>query len=388
MTETLATLRALPSPEPMPDVGGPGTIRLVHRQENDALLRLFSDVPMKGSLQLTTDRSPDFFALYDIQRAHTECWTYDIDGQPQGLGTMIVRDGWFDGEPRRVGYLGDLRAAASIRGNGALPRMYGTGFEQACERLGCELYYTAILSSNAWALKALVEKSAKRRYQPHYQLLHRFDAVQVQFTRAKDRSRRIAVRTATPADVPEITRLLNDDHRRRAFGYRFDAGEFEHRLARWPGFTLDATYLAHDGNRLLGVTTLWDAGPLKQYRVVAYRGGMRLARAGFDVVARLTGNTPLPAPGGSFRYRYLANLSVVDDRADVLEALLRATYGDTLGRGYHFLMLYMQEGSALNAALNPFSVRRLGFQLHSVTAADMARRAWPTGPTGFEIALA
>src|SRR5437773_1116146 len=72
------------------------------------------------------------------------------------------------------------------------------------------------------------------------------------------------VRTATEEDIPAIVELLDRDHRARPFGYRYDQGEMEHRLARWPGMTLERTYLAFDPRgRLGGMTSAWDPAAVK-----------------------------------------------------------------------------------------------------------------------------
>ncbi len=49
-------------------------LRRATREDNARLLELFGSVPMQGQLVLATQRSPDFFRLYDIQRGGTELW--------------------------------------------------------------------------------------------------------------------------------------------------------------------------------------------------------------------------------------------------------------------------------------------------------------------------
>ena len=207
------------------------------------------------------------------------------------------------GAPVPVTYLGDLRARPEIKG--ALSRFYGLVFDDFKARTGCEHFYTGVLASNQRALTALTRRSPTRQDQPHYDLMRRFDSVQVQFTHAPKRARsaRLTTRTARVEDLDAIIDLLHREHRLRPFGYRYDAGELERRLARWPGFDLDHTILAFDrGDRVVGACTAWDAAPLKRYRVLAYRDEMRVARVAFDLSARLRGRVlsgRRPAPSRS-----------------------------------------------------------------------------------------
>ena len=115
-----------------PDV----TPRLATAADNRACLELFSAVPMKGELELSTQREPDFFSLYSMQKAAP--FTYvgdDGEGGLVGMATALIRDGWLDGAPAKVGYLGDLR----VRFDRArtFGRFFGDFFDALCERTGC-----------------------------------------------------------------------------------------------------------------------------------------------------------------------------------------------------------------------------------------------------------
>lgn len=370
--------------------------------DNDALVRLFAEVPMEGELVLATMRGPRFAALYDLHGGDVDCWVQDVDdsgpGAPgatrrlAGVGTIIVREGWLDGRVQKVGYLGDLRIAAQARRSKTVARFYGPLLQATIARTGCDCYLTAVLASNTAALQALTRRRPARAGQPHYQLLRRFDAVSVQFAgRRRAHHSPFSVSTARPEDVAPLARFLDADHRGRAFGFCFGAGELERRLATWPGFRLDATYIARDrGGQIVGCTTAWDPAPVKQYRVLAYRGKLAWVKRAWNGLCRLTGWPPLPDPGQDFRSLYLCNLSVSGDDPAILRALLERLYADFRPAGYHFFTLYADEGDPLRPALRGFTTRTLPFLLFAVAGADRpgAGAGWPAGRTGFEIALA
>jgi len=367
--------------------------RLATSADNAALLELFGSVPMRGTLVLATRRSPDFFALYAMQSGTAECYVGDGEGgKLDGMGTLLVRDGFLRGQPARVGYLGDLRARFGASRRAGLSRFYGKVLEEARARHGCDQYLTAVLADNAAALNALVRRRKQRAGQPVYHLLRRYTATSIQFAGRRRRARgepAFQVRTAEPADLPRLESFLAEDHRRRPFGYRFDQGELRHRLERWPGFSLERTYLAFDGSgELAGCASAWDPCAVKRFQVLAYRGEMRWAKLGFNAMARLLGFVRLPAEGSEFRYFYLCNVSVRRDDPEVLRSLLSRIYGDFRGRGYHFFTLYLDEDDPLRPAIQKFWTRELRFHLYAVTLSEAPPPDLGEGRTGFEIALA
>lgn len=365
-------------------------LRPAQRFDNAQLLELFGSVPMEGDLVLATKRDPDFFALYDMQGGPTECLVSERNGVLTGVSAFLVRPGWLDGREQMVGYLGDLRTRFSARRSALVAKYYQQAFDTVSHRHDCQVFLTAILASNQAALNALVRCRNARRKQPHYHLLRRFSAASVHFLRPrKPRQSAYRVRCAQERDIPEIVALLDADHRQRAFGYRFDQGEFQHRLSYWPGFCLANTYLAFDTNGcLVGCTTAWDPSPVKRYQVNAYRGAMVWLKRGYNALATILRCPCLPAPGGMFRYFYLCNTSVVDENLAVFRSLLEHVYTDFQPRGYHFFTLCMYEDDPFQPALKGFFTRALPFHLYAVTSSDHPRRDFPPGRTGFEIALA
>ena len=69
-------------------------LRRATRDDNAALLDLFGDVPMTGDLVLSTQRAPDYFALFAMQRGEAEVWAH-AHAEPSrldGMGAIHVRD--------------------------------------------------------------------------------------------------------------------------------------------------------------------------------------------------------------------------------------------------------------------------------------------------------
>lgn len=363
------------------------TPRLATDADNAALLDLFGEVPMRGELVLATKRSPDFFALYRMQKVDPVVYVGDTDTGIMGMCTALIRDGWLDGRVQKVGYLGDLRVRFDR--SRAFARFFGDYFEALCERTGCSQYYTSLLASNRAAINALTKKRAKRGKQPHYELLRPFTTVSVQLTWKPKRTTNVTVTSATTNELPAITALLHDDHRQRPFGYRFDDGELEHRLSHWPGFSLDDVLVAKDSaGAVTGVASVWNPTPVKRFEVREYNGSMRWVKRGYNTAATVLRWPKLPEPGHEFRYAYLCNVSVKGGDVTVFRALLEEAYRRLHGTGLHFFSFDVGADDPWWPAVKGFMTQKLDFALYGVTPASAPRTAWPKGPTGFEVALA
>jgi hypothetical protein len=241
------------------------------------------------------------------------------------------------------------------------------------------------------------EKRALRHAMPHYALMRRYQMASIQLLappafapRPSSASAALVVASATRDDVEPLAAFLHEDHKTRPFGYRFDDGELEHRLARWPGFSLADTFVVRArSGEIVGCATAWDPAPVKRYRVLRYAGGMRALRIGMRVASAVVGCPPLPSIGHDFRTLYLTNLSIRGDDPLVLRALLAAMYPHAWKKRAHFLALPLWSEDDPHAhALGGYLVQRLAFHLYGVTAHDVARDVWPSGRPGFEIALA
>jgi hypothetical protein len=371
-------------------------VRLARREDGPFLAELMAHVPMEGSLVLSTRRDPDFFGLYDCQRGVAESFVYDDPGF-SGMAASVVREGWLDGRRQKVGYLGDLRLRGNGRARRHFPALFGHFFEEHAARTGCEDFYTAVLAHNALALQSLVRRGKKARAgQPHYHLLRTYEmaSVQLLLPRRVRIPSGLTVASATAEDVPAVAAFLHADHRARPFGYCFEDGELEHRLARWPGFTLEDTLVARaEDGRVVGCCTLWDVSPVKRYRVVRYGGAMKVARVAVAAASRVLGCPALPAEGEDFRGLYMTNLSVERDNPVVLRALLEVGYARAWQARAQLLSLPLYDGPGgapdpLSPALRGFLVQRLPFHLYGVTRSACARTEWPAGRPGFEMALA
>jgi hypothetical protein len=346
---------------------------------------------MKTDLELSIRRDPDFFGLYRMQTEDFECWVGGEDGAIQGMGTILVRDGYLDGKPARVGYLGDLRVTPHLQAGRLIGRFYGSVLERFSETRGCAVYLTTIIASNTAAVRALTGEGGRKLGIPQYTLLRNFDIRAIHLALRRPRPRTpYRVRRATASDIPALARFLDRDARHRPFGAVFTEPALLRRLRDWPGLTIDRFYLAFDqAGSLSGCCALWDAAPVTRTVVTAYRGSMRWVKRGYNTMARLVRAPRLPPAGGELRYAYLTHQAVPSEDPRVWRALLEAVYTDSRRSGYHFLSACVYQDDPLEPAYRGFLTTNLRAQLYAVGPRGHPLPSGAMGPgrPGFEMAL-
>lgn len=370
-------------------------LRLAKPEDNDDLCNLFKSIHLKSSLELTQERDPDFFAMLRMHLGPYYAFTgLTNDHVVGGCASMPRRTAW-DGDTKiESGYLCDLRIIPPYRSRGALGEAFDAIFELAEQDYGGELFTTVIFDTNERAKGALVEKkpgvvSEKRRLQPRYREMTKFNMTSVHFTTPKPAPSK-AVSAATSADRDELFQFLIDGQKRRLLGECLDDEFLTRRLDTWPGFSLSDFFIYRNARgRIVGCLAPWDTGPIKRTRVLGYHGSMAWVRRGFDLMARLRSYPPLPAPGECFKFSFLTHLEIIDDDPAVLADLLRAAYHRLRPLGGHYMAAMIPRGSNLEKAFSDFMVTRTPMTLYAVHRRNSRYdgRDFRTLHPGFEMAL-
>lgn len=372
------------------------TIRPATRADSRAQCDLFARVDMRTDIDLSVMRDPDFDALYRMQSPIWESWVAELDGDIEGMATILVRNGYVAGTPRRIGYLGDLRLSPRVEGRHILSRFYGPVLESAARRLDCDIFLTTIIESNTRAVRALTSDNRRTSRRPRYVPLRRFAirAVHLTIPRFQFRYLRhhsaITVRTATDSDLGSLSDFLDADGRSRPFGYPCDLQDLQRKLDTWPHLETHSFYLAEDAEgKLVGCVAAWDTAAVKRMVVNAYRGPMRRTKLLYNAAAKMGMFPCLPSPGERFRYVYLTHQAVPSEDPAIMRALLGAVYHDYRGKGYHFLSCCVYDDDPLAPAYRGFQYSDLYASLYMVAPASVALQAacFDAGRPGFEMAL-
>lgn len=142
----------------------------ISSKRQDAIEKLFAKQPVRLSgLDLLYDRSPDFFSLLKARGEASAVIAAKLGTSEElwGLGSMSIREGYFDNAPARVAYLGDLRMLLSRNTARVWRQLYSQLLVDVSKELGVRGFLTAIVGDNKMALRSLVtRRNSEFVYEP------------------------------------------------------------------------------------------------------------------------------------------------------------------------------------------------------------------------------
>jgi hypothetical protein len=338
---------------------------------------------MDGRIRIAFEREPSYFHAVSVQGRFAQVMVgRDVEtGTLVGVGTRVITSAFVNGEPRRVGYLGDLRLLPAYRGRTLVARGYRLLRE--LHRDGqTDLYYTVIAAENRIALDTI---ASGRAGLPAYRDLGPFHSPAVNLLDPMPEiDASIEIRRGEPGMIPDIVACLNDYGRGKQFAPVRAVEDFTPGTTRFRDFCVEDFYVACRKGRVVGTLARWDQGAFKQTRVVGYRGALRVLRPLVNLGAPALGWPRLPRAGERLRSFHVAFVSARDNDVTIFRALLRRLYNDAArgvgapgAKRHTYCTLGLQSGDPLAAALaeyrcSPFQGRL--FCVHFEDGADAFRQ--------------
>jgi hypothetical protein len=343
-------------------------ISLAEPGDEAELRALLRDNPMSGSMQVTFEREPDFFAACAIRGAFYQIGVgRDLNsGRIVGLGTRSIADAFVNGKPVHFGWLSDLRLGPAYRGGTLVARGYRF-LSQLHGDGRANLYGTVIFHDNQPALRTI---AAMRADLPAYHDLGVIHCPGINLRRRKPplaadceivRGRREL--------LPEIVDCLNRNNARKQFAPVHDVENFIH-CNRWRDFQLSDFFVALRNNHVIGVVGRWDQNTFKQTRVISYGKRLRWMVPAVNAVQTLLGAPAFPKPGQYVPFFYVSFIAVDQDEVGVFRALLRQVYNDSVGSSFRYAMVGLHERDPLLGAMKDYSLTPFAGRLFCVCFAD------------------
>jgi hypothetical protein len=343
-------------------------ITLAGRGDDAELRALLRDNPMNGSMQVTFEREPDFFAACTIRGSfHQVGVGRELEsGRIVGLGTRSIAEAFVNGRAVPFGWLSDLRLAPAYRGGTLVARGYRF-LRQLHGDSRAELYGTMIFHDNQTALRTI---AATRAGLPAYHDLGVMHCPGINLRRRKP---------AIAADceiirgrrelLPEIVDCLNRNNARKQFAPVHDVESFLHGN-RWRDFQPLDFYVARRNDQVVGVIGRWDQSAFKQTRVISYGKRLRWMVPAANAVQSLLGAPAFPEPGQYVPFFYVSFIAVDQDDRGVFRALLREVYNGGVGSSFRYAMVGLHERDPLLTVLQEYSLTPFAGRLFCVCFAD------------------
>jgi hypothetical protein len=343
-------------------------IGLAERGDDAELRALLRDNPMNGSMQVTFEREPDFFAACAIRgNFHQVGVGRDSNsGRIVGLGTRSIADAFVNGRSVHFGWLSDLRLEPAHRGGTLLARGYR--FLRQLHGDGrVELYGTVIFHDNQTALGTI---AATRADLPAYHDLGVIHCPGINLRRRKPTlTAGCEIARGGRELLPEIVDCLNRNNARKQFAPVHDVESFI-QGNRWKDFQPSDFFVALRNNHVVGVVGRWDQSGFKQTRVISYGKRLRWMVPAANAVQTLLGAPAFPEPGQYVPFFYVSFIAIDQDDAGVFRALLRQVYNDSVGSSFRYAMVGLHERDPLLAAMKDYSLTPFAGRLFCVCFAD------------------
>lgn len=285
--------------------------------------RLLRENPMPGAVSVTLEREPNAFLAGSVEgERYALIVARDRRARRTiGLASRAVYRGFYNGELRRIGYLGQLRLDRAWRGRaGLLPR----GFQlvhslRAGDELPLDL--TSVVADNAVARRVLTSGAPGL---PAYREVGPFVTAILPIRRPRRAPHAaVAVRRATAEDLGAVAECLARNRPRCQFAPCWTREELVCPV-RSRDLAPTDFFVATEGRAVVGCLALWNQQRFKQIVVRGYTGRLRWQRPAANLLARLAGAPRLPAPGRPLAHLYLSHVAIDDDRPGILDSLCAA----------------------------------------------------------------
>ena len=357
-------------------------------RDDDAPLRAIAAAcPMEGDLTLRITRDPDFFQLNRLEGSQWRLGVAEVDGRVVGCAMGAERTAYVHGVEQRTMYAGDLKVLPEMRGTGVADALIRWVMATVLDMGGPDIpILLTVLAGN----RAMERRTSGRGTTPgvaHFATIRAF-SIPLLFPRSF-RESGLRISKATPRDIEEMMELWRRVASERQLAPVFTSSTFASSIASAPGLNISNYRLARDASgRLMGFMAWWDQAGFKQSRVLRYSPRLRVARALLNAVATLTRAVPLPGVGELLRYCTAFNICVPGEAPEVLNALVRSTYGELRHAGYAFATIGLDVHDPLCSALSGLLAQPTDINAFIyTTSGDYAGPSLSDRPLHYEIAL-
>lgn len=339
--------------------------------DDPEIRRLLRESAFGGSVRLSLEREPDSLAPAVEGDVHSTIVARDsATGVLAGIASRSVRDAFLNGQPARLGYLGQLRIAPGYRSRRELLH---SGFE-FCRSLhqrqrDTRLYLASVVAENHQAMRLL---SLRPPGWPRFQPVDRLVSLAIPAARRTQRCPAgVTIERASDDSVVEIVRCLLRHGPASQFYPRWSTEHFG--TSRLPGLRPDDFVIARVGGRVVGCVACWDQRTFKQVVVRGYSPSLARWRPVLNVLSPVTGVPRLPRPGTPLRSAYLSHFALDPDLGkEVLPALVGAACTRAAEKGLDYAVL------GLSARCRSLAVLQRAFK-HRRYESVLYVAFWPDG---------
>ncbi|HEX5218972.1 MAG TPA: hypothetical protein VFZ59_05345 [Verrucomicrobiae bacterium] len=267
---------------------------LATRAADPDIRRLLRENPMPGSISLSLEREPNYFADANQPGEIKQTIVAYESSRVVCVGNCTTRLRFVNGKPHRVGYLGGLRLDGSVAGRFDILRRGYDFFRELQASAPADFYFTSIAAENHRA-RRLLERNL--RGMPRYEFLGDFVTLLLPTERrSPDRHVPVATSVGIGSDTGTARRAEQLNQVNQQF-----------QLA--PHWTADQLTALHQldlrDDDWFGAAALWDQRCFKQTAIRGYAPWLGFLRPALNLLARLTNSPRLPVVGSILSHAFV-----------------------------------------------------------------------------------
>lgn len=275
--------------------------------DDEAIRRVMAATPMAGSVTVSFQRDPSFFASNVVLGNHWQAVVCRDAKRNEvvGVATRSVRPIHVDGIPKRIGYLSGLRFMPYARRRGLLARGYKFVRRlHDVDPLRPDYYLTTIAEGNQNALDALTKNRASL---PIYHFITGLNTLVIPLRRIRgvsDRDASVSM-LSNQNDLGELVAFLNRFAKQRTFAPVYEQSDFQ-TSGTFREMSVGSIAVIRVHGRIVGAAGCWDQHAFRQTIVRGYADPIGSFRPLFNFWSKLSGGVQLPAVGQPLHCCYVA----------------------------------------------------------------------------------
>ncbi len=329
------------------------SVRQIGEEYNEEMLRILLDSPMESDgLSVCLDRTPDIFAVAKLFFDSYKCFGFFMDERLAGFSMVCRKWLYVNGLPREIGYLANMYVRPEARKRGWLYKASESLFRETLKHV--DLGYATTMKGNRNAEPMIGRRIQKYPFIPFSKSIGINHVKNILITFRKFNRTGYRIRRADEKDLPEISRLLDDEYRSRLFGPVMTEENLRKTIGSRPGFSIRDYFVSEREGRIVGTCSAWDISAIRKLRVMAYHKQYRAVKIIYGMAAPLFGFPRLPKPGDPFREIVINDYGVQDRNPLILKALITHIYKEYRKLGYNMVQIGSYEGDPILAATKGF----------------------------------
>jgi len=318
-------------------------------EKDESILRsILKKTPMDGSIIMTFEREPSFFAVRDLEGPfHQTIAVRDKNtNEIFGITNRSVREYFFNGTVKKVGYLGLLRMLKGYQTG--FPTIMGYKFVRELHKdKKVDFYFTSIMENNLKAQRLL---NSGHRDLPRYQKYTRFCTYTVPIGKT-------VLKTGYNPEI--IIKSAKNESNKKIIEYLNTTGKDYQFFPYWTEDTLfnpqytpylykENFFLAYIDDQLVGCMAIWDQRDIKQMIVRGYGKNLKYMGWFYNLFLKLKGFPSLPKLNTAINSCYISLLAIKNNEKEVFTKLFESCYNILRKNKIEYLMLGLSDLHPLN----------------------------------------